>query len=181
MKICTKCKQEKPESEFYKRNGKCVSACRSCTNEYWKRHYQANKEIVQHRVYKYKTEHQEQSRDYYAQYYADNREKLNAYKAKWSKDNPMKALNISLKRRFGISRLDYESMLASQEGRCAICGSSDPRIGNCFCVDHDHKTGKIRGLLCRHCNSLIGFARDEQVVLERAIVYLRVHQSGDSC
>lgn len=52
---------------------------------------------------------------------------------------------------------------------CAICGSSEPLV-----VDHDHSTGKIRGMLCNHCNRGLGHFRDDPMLLEFARVYLLV-------
>ena len=64
-------------------------------------------------------------------------------------------------------------MLAAQGGCCAICGTSDTGKRKAFAVDHNHDTGKIRGLLCSNCNTGIGNLRDNVELLERAIDYLR--------
>lgn len=65
--------------------------------------------------------------------------------------------NAWLKARYGITASDYDAMLAAQDGRCAICGTTEPegRRG-VFCVDHDHETGAVRGLLCWPCNRRLG-------------------------
>jgi hypothetical protein len=63
-------------------------------------------------------------------------------------------------------------MLAAQRGGCGICGTKTvPTIGS-FHVDHDHVTGKVRGLLCHHCNVGIGSLGDSVEVLSKAISYL---------
>lgn len=66
-------------------------------------------------------------------------------------------------------------MVEKQEGKCKICSSSDShRTGtkyNLF-VDHCHATGKVRGLLCHHCNAGLGHLKDSKEILERAIRYL---------
>jgi len=54
-----------------------------------------------------------------------------------------------------------------QKGRCVICQEELP-----LCIDHDHETGKVRGLLCRLCNAGIGMLRESPEVLRRAIAYL---------
>lgn len=75
-----------------------------------------------------------------------------------------------LKHKFGISLMDYQFLELSQDKKCAIC-----RIGRknkYFNVDHDHRTGKIRGLLCDSCNLLLGKAKDSIKVLTNAINYL---------
>jgi len=61
--------------------------------------------------------------------------------------------------------------LENQGGRCAICRNPSPG-GKRLCVDHDHATGRIRGLLCGACNLVLGYARDSEAVLASAIQYL---------
>jgi len=66
-------------------------------------------------------------------------------------------------------------LLKVQRGKCAICGRalSGLRILRSACLDHDHKTGEIRGVLCHPCNLVIGNAKDSIAVLEKAVSYLR--------
>jgi len=81
---------------------------------------------------------------------------------------------------YGISLDDYYEMSAIQDDRCAIC-MNKPRKYR-LAVDHDHKTGAIRGLLCKRCNhDLLGAAYDSTELLERAVEYLRAPpaQTGD--
>ena len=67
----------------------------------------------------------------------------------------------------------YESMLLSQKGLCALCETSDPKGPTSkFVVDHCHITGKIRGLLCNHCNTGLGKLGDSIESLNKAIRYL---------
>jgi hypothetical protein len=105
---------------------------------------------------------------------------------KWHRDNRDRALinrrRWSLKKEYGISEGEYGSMLAAQSGVCAICGEDEPvahgRTGTKFrlSVDHDHKTGKVRSLLCQRCNRAIGMLRDDVNVLRKALEYLLHHQ-----
>jgi hypothetical protein len=92
-----------------------------------------------------------------------------------ARDNEkMRAAN--LERLYGITPEQYDEQLAKQNGRCAICTSDNPghTISNRFHVDHDHKTGKFRGLLCGHCNRGLGAFKDKPHVLRAAIEYLNV-------
>lgn len=76
-----------------------------------------------------------------------------------------------LKRRYGITQDDFDRMVETQEGLCAICkkpGGKKP-----WHVDHDHKTGKVRGILCHHCNTALGNFNDDLEVLQRALDYLK--------
>lgn len=78
--------------------------------------------------------------------------------------------NITLKP-YGINVDDYDRMFAAQDGRCGICGSTDPGRPN-FSVDHCHVGGHVRGLLCVKCNSLIGMADDDVARLRAAAAYI---------
>ena len=84
--------------------------------------------------------------------------------------------NCMLQCKFGITLADYDRMFEGQKGLCAICKDPERRIESGIvtrlCVDHDHKTGKVRGLLCRRCNSAIGLVNDDIVMLSRCIEYL---------
>jgi hypothetical protein len=83
--------------------------------------------------------------------------------------------DYQLQKKFGLSRQQYVQLLAEQDGCCKICGSQEPATKGKteFCVDHDHKTGCIRGLLCTSCNRGLGFFRDDVELLQKAIAYLK--------
>jgi hypothetical protein len=102
-------------------------------------------------------------------YRNNNKEKLDEYyrvnKDVWRKGQ--------LKRLYGLTLDEYQDMLAKQNGKCAICAVHEDSVTRKFSVDHDHKTGKIRGLLCNNCNTGIGNLRDSIELLEQAIRYLR--------
>lgn len=73
------------------------------------------------------------------------------------------------KKKYGLSKEQYQTMAEKQNYECAICFSDGP-----LKVDHSHKTGKIRGLLCYLCNVGLGSFRDSDVFLENAKEYLRI-------
>jgi len=78
-----------------------------------------------------------------------------------------------LVRKFGISVDEYETMLKVQHGVCAICGVDSNKSRKHFAVDHDHETGKVRGLLCSCCNAGIGFFHENPEICLKARKYLR--------
>lgn len=77
--------------------------------------------------------------------------------------------DASLRRRYGIGRAEFDSMLSAQGGGCAVCGSADR-----LCVDHDHQTGAVRKILCDRCNRAIGVVDDDAGLLEKLAQYLRL-------
>lgn len=93
--------------------------------------------------------------------------KSNVYRGK-SDRRKVYEQNYWLKRKYGLSKQDYNRRFSDQQGKCLICLESNHKL----VVDHSHKTGKIRGLLCSHCNSLLGFAHDSPERLQSAIRYL---------
>lgn len=106
------------------------------------------------------------------------------YKArkKWTEDNPERssysARNRTLKYHYGIDIPTYEDMFFSQNGACAICGCTEnnttgKRKNWNFAVDHNHNTGKVRGLLCNTCNRGLGMLGDTIERLEKALAYLK--------
>ena len=85
--------------------------------------------------------------------------------------------NEDMLQRYGIDLDEYDRILKSQNGVCGICGGGLIRGRKRFDIDHDHKTGEVRGLLCSDCNRGIGFLRDDTVVLQRAADYLSNRRS----
>ena len=75
-------------------------------------------------------------------------------------------------RKYGISREIHEEMVAAQGGRCLICKRKAE-----LCIDHDHESGVVRGLLCRRCNMGLGYFGENPIILQRAIRYLMETES----
>ena len=86
-----------------------------------------------------------------------------------------------LKRNYGLTYEQFESMLTDQYNCCAICGSKEPGgRHNRFCVDHNHETGKVRGLLCKSCNIALGEVEDNIHTLKSMIEYLESHEQTNT-
>ena len=84
-----------------------------------------------------------------------------------------RVLTTRMKRLYGITPVDYAQMLVQQGYRCAICGMEDwANLHGKLYPDHDHSTGKIRGLLCHQCNIALGAAGDNVSRLKAMIEYL---------
>ena len=148
MYVCSHCSLEKSDEDFYwhKNGGRKSSMCKNC-------YIQSRKD--------YNSEWREQNADYIKESAA-------------KKYNSEKRLEIHYKKEYDITLSDYDKMYAYQDGKCAICHGTDtktPKNGR-FCVDHDHDTGKVRGLLCASCNRGIGLLKDDPETVLSAYKYL---------
>lgn len=181
-KICYKCKKRKPISEFYYNKGRKNNLddwCKSCHRVRYKRYYKENREhiLMKEKLQRQKFTPEEKNKlnAYNRKYYAKNRikkrEYMNAYARKWRRKHPEKDKLARLKRDYNLTFLDIKKMKVQQDNKCLIC---DYPLPNNFVIDHDHKTGKVRGLLCRRCNTSLGLFRDDPNILKRAINYLKI-------
>jgi len=79
-----------------------------------------------------------------------------------------------IKWRFDLDPIEYAKMLAAQNGKCEIC-REECSVRNRLAVDHCHRTGKIRALLCHNCNVTLGLVKEDPFILICMIQYIRVH------
>jgi hypothetical protein len=91
-------------------------------------------------------------------------------------EDPRSVKDRFLRWRFGIGLDEYEGILAGQGGGCAICGNGNMQTRRKFLdVDHDHETGKVRGILCSPCNTALGLLREDPTRIARLAEYVRLH------
>ena len=149
-----------------------------------KKYYNKNKELLAFKSREWAKKNPEKrqrylikNRDkilaYYSNNYKMNADKMNASRRKRWHENPDQGRNIKYKLLYGIDLDNYNKLFELQNGRCAIC-LSDKVLGQgkFLHVDHDHKTGKVRGLLCNSCNFGLGSFKDNPEFLKKAIEYL---------
>lgn len=157
MKPCSKCGEHKPVEAFNKRRGEC----RPCQSGYRRDYGTANRERLNGAATEYRetnaSELASKQRRRYANMPADERRRINR--------------EYALRHQYGISAERYDLMLDAQGGGCAICGTAPRRRP--LCVDHDHETGRIRGLLCTPCNTALGALGDNLQGVLKAVEYLR--------
>jgi hypothetical protein len=79
-----------------------------------------------------------------------------------------------LNKLYGLTTEEYDAMLKARDFRCDICGESEQQDRS-LAVDHCHRTGKVRGLLCQACNTAIGKLRDDPSLIRRAASYVERH------
>lgn len=164
-KHCPRCESTKPRSDFYIDKGRkdgIAGFCKPCQNasqrEWRLRNLTSNRESqAKYRASENGREKRSQySRDFYL-----------------SKDGKAIQRSRKLEREYGITAAAYQARLAEQNGQCAICKTRTD--GETLSVDHCHTTRKVRGLLCRKCNSAIGLLGDNPVLLKAAFEYLKQH------
>lgn len=96
----------------------------------------------------------------------------------WNSRTPKKRLEQHLKYKYGITPEQFLAAWEDQSGCCAICSETLPDLlvyenrRRGYAIDHNHDTGEFRGILCLHCNTLLGMAGDNPDILTRAIKYL---------
>lgn len=167
MRICTKCGIEKEITEFHKSKGGIFNIrgeCIECRKE-WRKEYQQRPET------------KKKSKIYNKNHYilnSDNEKNYGKIHSEERNNNRLKAL-------YGITLEQYNQMLKDQNGVCAICKQPETAIHQNgkikrLAVDHNHKTGQVRGLACDNCNHGIGFFKENKKILLNAINYLKQYE-----
>lgn len=115
------------------------------------------------------------------EFYTLNKEKykLNRKMRPKSIEDKILQQSYNLARNYRITIEQYNVMFAEQEGKCLGCFKHQSNFKKALCVDHDHKTGKIRGLLCSNCNTGLGLIKDSSDILMNLIEYLAKYK-GES-
>lgn len=151
MKNCKNCNIEKVLGDYFKDRGTKdghSSVCKACKKQ---------------KVYAWRDK---------------NKDKYNASQRAYSVSHPEMGYGVEIKRRYGCTLEVYNAMVVKQEGKCAICDvlhNPAEKKGRLY-VDHCHKTGKVRALLCKHCNSMLGYSRDDTRILLEAVAYISRHK-----
>ncbi len=96
------------------------------------------------------------------------RAKQRARHERWRQAHPRAEHQRHIRKLYGLTLAEYDILVLNQEGRCAICEEASPRLD----VDHCHRTGAVRSLLCHLCNRGLGLFRDDPQLLIRAVEYL---------
>jgi len=175
-KQCTSCQQTKPEDDFYLKLGRRAATCKEC--------------------------HKTARRSYYARTSKVETppgghpcaecgapcpaRKIGGPPRKYcsrpcavvgnAKTYPDRQRGYILAR-YGLTQADYLALLDRQDGKCAVCGSAEPRSqSGAWHVDHCHDTDKVRGLLCAACNMGIGQLQDDPTRLRAAAAYIERHR-----
>jgi hypothetical protein len=147
-KTCFRCEKTKPESEFYSTpNGRLQASCKKCHSDRRK----AERRLKAARL-------------------------LNGEETERDLRDRRKASEHQLKRSYSLTLEEYEARFAEQKGLCLICGNPETMIRHGklvrLAVDHCHRTGVVRGLLCSNCNRALGLLGDDPALARSAAAYL---------
>lgn len=168
-----KCDMTSAELERNRARGRAYNAANKETcNAKCRAYHEAHKEEQNIKSRAYYEAHKEELKAKVNIYRKENQVKIKAAKKEYGQSVEGKRVrkNAALRCNHGISIEDFERMYAEQAGLCAICGEGVVNK-NCH-VDHNHKTGKVRGLLCSKCNTGLGLFCDNSELLIRAAKYL---------
>ena len=159
-KQCTKCGKWFPNTEehFYKL--KCV--CKICLKEQRKIYRDNNKEKIKQYEKMYTIKNKEKQRKKDKLYYANNKEKERERK---------------FKQKYNLSLDEYNAMLKNQDNKCLICGN-ELKDKQKIHIDHCHKTGKVRGILCARCNTRLELVENHPEIIQSMFTYLELHKSS---
>lgn len=145
---------------------------------YFRRKYRENPELYRQYWKEWAIKNPNKVKESQRKSNAKNKEKRIESSRQWKIKNKLRVSirqkNYNLIRLYGLSLEKYELMFEHQSGLCLLCGlpnKGSPKL----VVDHCHKTGKVRGLLCTKCNTGIGFFDEDIPKLEKAISYLKKH------
>jgi len=139
-----------------------------------KAYYIANREKILARFKAYRSTHRKENASYCRAYYIAHREEFKARNRTYHITRREGIKDQRMLRVYGLSQTAFNSLFNKQGGICAICGNADWN-GQRPCIDHDHVTGKVRGLLCSKCNTAQGLIKEDPDIARAMVDYLEGH------
>lgn len=162
--MCNVCGVEKDLSLFNIRSdtGKHKRKCRDCENEWHKVNYTRirSRKLASAKA-RYNT--------------PDVKTRVKAYRASRKHLDKVWKKDWDLSRNYGITLQSFYEIIELQHYSCPVCRKHLPPNSRLWCVDHDHATEKIRGIICLRCNHMLGHAKDDPDTLRRGAAYLEKH------
>lgn len=158
LKTCKKCNLSLDNSNFYvRKTGNLHAECKECYKK---------------RIREYRKKNLEYVREKEKNYRKNDPEKYKERDRKRSSNRKIKTKEYTLKRLYNLTLNEYYDILESQNNGCSICGAQKSKSKDFLCVDHDHTTGNVRGILCDNCNRGLGLFGDDPKNLLSAYYYL---------
>jgi hypothetical protein len=175
-KICAKCRSEKDEELFDRMRGGRHPRCKSCRKEDRAAHRANHRDDINAKARERYAKDPSRWRERYRRQTERDPEALkernreSAARHRASSTNTIKLRYM--RARYGLTIEEYDAIVAAQDGLCRICRKTPNGRWKRLAVDHDHSTGRVRGLLCHACNAGLGHFRDSVESLRAAISYL---------
>lgn len=157
MKVCKICNKEKDDVEFSNGKFQTIKTCNECKRRIQR---ERRKNNLESQRLKDNAEYQK-SKEHRLKYAKDYRKKY-----------PERTRATNWKAKYGITPEEFYAKLAAQNNKCAICGRDMNDYTRIFCVDHNHTTNKVRGLLCDPCNYGLGFYEKHK---DKYVAYLELY------
>ena len=184
-KTCRKCQAELPATteHFYKNSGGkygLTPRCKSCVNEDNKTSHAKRLAADPEKV---RAQGNARAKRHYHSNLDASREKQRAFQAKKRAD-PAERAKINMAKRAGGARMtqeEFNTLFAAQGHRCAICHSDHPGAKHGWNIDHCHKSGNVRFILCAHCNRGLGAFRDNPAPMRKAADVLEQYNNQPDC
>lgn len=180
-RTCSDCEKHQPLENFGRSKSRPLGRtyiCKPCVGLRTHAWYLKNKGRAKATGKRWREGNREKQRASSRAHYARNAERIrkqtNARRAADPKSRDVTRWN-GIRRNYGLTRERWLWMFSMQNGACACCRSPDPGSKNGWHTDHDHRTGKVRGILCHKCNVMIGAARDSAAILDLGKAYLRAY------
>lgn len=176
-KICCTCHQEKATTEFYhnwSRPDGWAIQCKECNRIGVRKYTDAHRDRRNANHREYCKRHPDRVLARKRKYREAHPEVFKRLQKAFYDRNPGKHRWYLVKSKYGITEQEWTTLFVSQGSCCAICGATCPGVNNAIWqTDHDHNTGKIRGILCHGCNLSIGQFSDSPNTICKAIAYLQ--------
>lgn len=176
FKVCTACEAALPLGTFPKNRRGTLglnSVCNPCKKARAAEYKAANLEAVRARAAANARRR-----------YAKDPESQRLATKRWREANPEKRKQAFrswyMQKQYGLDEVGYQAMLLAQGSACAICRSAEPRGKGTFHVDHDHRTGRVRKLLCHRCNTVLGTLDDDPALIEAMLAYVKEHAGEET-
>lgn len=175
---CNACKGALPISSFHKAatiTRGYQYKCKDCMSILDKNPTPERKAHKLKKLEQWRIDNSDKIKEHKRRYYDKNKEKCKTAAKISQEKNKDRYASLALSRKYGITLDQYNFLRVQQNYCCAICSKSEDMLEKKMVVDHDHKTGKIRKLLCAKCNVGIGMFNDDPDILDNAAKYIREH------
>ena len=177
MKVCRKCNKEYPHTEFRAEHGYLRNQCRLCKNEQtklsrqrlWKKHPEKHEEYKR-KLKELRYKDIEKKREYDRLNYLKNKEKISKERKEYYRKFPELVRKRRMMTTYKITAEKYDEL--NSINKCQCCGKNKKEFVKGLSIDHCHKSGEVRGMLCTNCNTAIGLFDDNPDIMRKAIGYL---------